>query len=263
MSELDELLLSARALLEWEAELGGEGLPQLDSVPRTVAVSTLTTPRAMSVPATTQPATTQRAASASATPPPAPPADPLARLPLIEKSAATCTACVLHEGRTKSVFARGTPATDLMFIGEGPGYHEDQRGLPFVGRAGELLDKMIAAMGYGRDEVYICNVVKCRPPENRTPQADEAEACKQYLVGQIAAVQPKAIVALGRCAAENLGLCTAETKGWRGRWGAYDGIPAIPTYHPAFLLRKPEMKRPVWEDLQKVLAKLGRELPRR
>jgi uracil-DNA glycosylase family 4 len=142
-------------------------------------------------------------------------------------------------------------------VGEGPGRDEDQQGLPFVGAAGQLLDRMIAAMGYERDAVYICNVVKCRPPENRTPRPEEAIACAQFLVPQLELVAPKAIVALGRCAAQSLGV--AEESGpWRGKWGMWRGIPILPTYHPAFLLRSPEWKRTVWEDLQQVMGRLGR-----
>jgi DNA polymerase len=185
--------------------------------------------------------------------------DLLARL---QADAAACQGCVLHEKRTKSVFARGTPDAELVFVGEGPGRDEDIQGLPFVGAAGQLLDKMIVAMGYGREDVYICNVVKCRPPDNRTPRPEEALACSRFLVPQLMAVRPKAIVALGRCAAQALGV--AEAMGpWRGRWGAFQGIPVLPTYHPAYLLRSPEQKRTVWEDLQLVMARLGKTPPAR
>jgi uracil-DNA glycosylase family 4 len=177
------------------------------------------------------------------------------RLAQLEAEVTGCTRCELAKGRTKTVFARGNPDSPLVFIGEGPGADEDRVGLPFVGAAGQLLDKMVAAMGYGRDDVYICNVVKCRPPGNRTPLPSEAGACASYLTGQLEAVAPRVIVALGRCAAENLGLVPTGG-GWRGRWGHYRGIDVMPTYHPAFLLRSPEFKRPVWEDLQKVMAKL-------
>jgi DNA polymerase len=198
----------------------------------------------------------------------APPASALAsdekrrRLATLASEAAACVRCRLHQGRTHSVFARGSIEALVAFVGEGPGYHEDQRGEPFVGPAGRLLDKMIAAMGLGPDEVYVCNVVKCRPPENRTPLPDEVGACEPFLRAQIEVVAPRVIVALGRCAAETLG-CAESGRSWRGIWGAYCGIPVMPTYHPAFLLRNPEMKRPVWEDLQKVLQRLGRTPPRR
>jgi DNA polymerase len=181
-------------------------------------------------------------------------------LQALQAEAAQCTRCVLHEKRTKSVFSRGSPDAELVFVGEGPGRDEDLQGEPFVGAAGQLLDRMIAAMGYGRDQVYICNVVKCRPPENRTPRPEEMQACSRFLVPQLQAVRPKLIVALGRCAAQALGV--AEAMGsWRGRWGAYQGIEVMPTYHPAYLLRSPEQKRTVWEDLQLVMARLGKTPP--
>ncbi len=190
-------------------------------------------------------------------PVPAPSVEPVS-LEVLASDAARCTACGLHQGRTQSVFHRGNPNAELAFVGEGPGYHEDQQGLPFVGRAGELLDKMVKAMGYGKGEVYICNVVKCRPPENRTPVLAEAKACEPFLVGQLEIVKPKMIVALGRCAAENLGLTEPGARGWRGKMGEWNKIPVMPTYHPAFLLRSPQFKRQVWGDLQAVMKALGR-----
>jgi DNA polymerase len=158
------------------------------------------------------------------------------------------------------VFARGSHDAVVVFVGEGPGYHEDRQGVPFVGAAGQLLDRMIGAMGLGPDEIYICNVVKCRPPQNRTPLPDEASCCEPFLRRQLEIVGPQVIVALGRCAAETLG-CAEPGRAWRGMWGSWQGIPVMPTYHPAYLLRNPEMKRPVWEDLQKVLQRLGRTPP--
>ncbi len=222
---------SAQELIRWETSLGSEALP-LD-------------PAEAAVPGSPSTRT-----------------DPRERLLQLANEAATCTRCDLFEGRTKSVFSRGSPDTDLVFVGEGPGYHEDQKGLPFVGRAGQLLDKMIVAMGYTPNDVYICNVVKCRPPENRTPHASEAAACAVFLNPQLEAIAPKAIVALGRCAADNLGCVPPQGK-WRGIWGQWRDIPVLPTYHPAFLLRSPQFKRVVWEDLQNVLHKLGRAVPQR
>ena len=179
------------------------------------------------------------------------------KLTLLAEQAASCTKCRLHEGRTRSVFSRGNENARVMFVGEGPGYHEDQKGLPFVGRAGQLLDKMIVAMKLSENDVYICNVVKCRPPDNRTPLPDEASACMPYLDAQIGKVAPEVIVALGRCAAEYLGCLEAGARGWRGRWTKRGGIDVMATYHPAFLLRNDNMKRPVWEDLQQVMRKLA------
>jgi DNA polymerase len=155
------------------------------------------------------------------------------------------------------VFSRGSEQAELVFVGEGPGRDEDLQGQPFVGAAGQLLDRMIAAMGYGRDDVYICNVVKCRPPENRTPRPEESIACSRFFIPPVPAVAPKVIVALGRCAAQALGVADV-TGPWRGRWGQFQGIEVLPTYHPAFLLRSPEQKRVVWEDLQLVMARLGK-----
>jgi DNA polymerase len=176
----------------------------------------------------------------------------------LASEAAVCTKCALHEGRTHSVFARGNPRAELGFVGEGPGFNEDQQGLPFVGPAGQLLDKMIAAMGYRPDDVYICNVVKCRPPNNRTPRPDEAAACLPYLEGQLEEVAPRVLVALGRTAAVHLGCVEPDQRGWRGRWYRWRDIPVMATYHPAFLLRSPDKKRPVWQDLKQVMAHLGK-----
>ena len=184
------------------------------------------------------------------------------RLKLLAEQAADCAACVLRERRNRNVFARGTPDAELVFVGEGPGRDEDRQGLPFVGAAGQLLDRMIAAMGYGRDDVYICNIVKCRPPENRTPRPEEALACARFLEPQLQIVAPKMIVALGRCAAQNLGVA-GPSGPWRGRFQQWQGIPVMPTYHPAFLLRSPEFKRTVWADLQQVMARLGKPIPGR
>lgn len=177
-------------------------------------------------------------------------------LAALADQAASCTRCRLHETRTRSVFARGAPTAEVVFVGEGPGFHEDRTGLPFVGPAGQLLDKMIAAMGFERDAVYVCNVVKCRPPDNRAPLPDEAAACAPFLDGQLDAVQPRVIVALGRSAAERLG-CSEPGQPWRGVWYRYRQWPVMATYHPAYLLRNPEQKRPVWEDLRKVMARLA------
>ena len=236
-NELAAVIASAQELLYWEKSLGGQGFPTSKVV--------LPTPAAGAD------------AQVGALDP-----DFDARLRVLADEAAECERCDLHRGRTKSVFARGSSNTDLVFVGEGPGYNEDQQGQPFVGRAGQLLDRMVAAMGYPRDGVYICNVVKCRPPENRTPLPSEAAACARFLVPQLELVQPKVIVALGRCAAENL-QCVPPAGRWRGIWSEWRGVPVMPTYHPAFLLRSPQFKKPVWEDLQAVLGVLNREVPGR
>src|SRR5690606_19521788 len=149
----------------------------------------------------------------------------------------------------------------LVFVGEGPGAEEDARGLPFVGAAGELLTRMIEAMGLRREEVYVCNVVKCRPPGNRNPEPDEIAACSPFLVRQLEAIGPEVIVTLGKFAAQTL-LQTAEPiSRLRGRWHRYRGIDLLPTFHPAYLLRSPHEKRKAWEDLQMVMKRLGLETP--
>lgn len=179
-----------------------------------------------------------------------------AGLELLAARVAQCRRCRLSEGRTRTVFGRGSPQAHVVFVGEGPGYHEDQQGLPFVGPAGKLLDRMIAAMNLGPETVYICNVVKCRPPDNRTPLPDEAAACAPYLDAQLRAIRPQAIVALGRPAAERLGVVEPGGRGWRGRWAEWEGIPLMATYHPAYLLRNPAGKAATWNDLQAVMARL-------
>jgi uracil-DNA glycosylase family 4 len=247
--ELLELSRSIRAQLEVENELGLFGVSLVPVTADTAVATVAPVEHDLDE-------LNESGAAPSPAPTPAP-QDRRLRLALLAQEAAGCTACVLHEKRTNSVFARGNPDAELVFVGEGPGRDEDLQGLPFVGAAGQLLDKMIAAMGYGRDDVYICNVVKCRPPENRTPSPEEAVACSRFLVPQLQAVAPKMIVALGRCAAQALGVAQA-TGSWRGRFSSFEGVPVMPTYHPAYLLRSPEQKRIVWEDLQQVMARLGR-----
>jgi DNA polymerase len=168
-----------------------------------------------------------------------------------------CTRCKLHrQGRRQIVFGVGNPSADLMFVGEAPGADEDVQGIPFVGRAGQLLTKIIEAIGIRRDEVYIANVIKCRPPENRNPEPDEVETCEPFLFQQIDSVRPKVIVALGTFAAKALLKTQDPISRLRGRAFEYRGATLIPTFHPAFLLRSPERKRDVWEDMKKVRALL-------
>ncbi|WP_437295502.1 uracil-DNA glycosylase family protein [Sorangium sp. So ce426] len=187
-----------------------------------------------------------------------------ARLSLLAEEVRTCQKCPLHEGRTHTVFSRGDPSSEVVFVGEGPGAEEDLQGQPFVGAAGQLLDKMIAAMGYHRDEVYICNIVKCRPPKNRKPEPAEMAACSPYLTAQLALIKPKVIVALGATAVQGLiGTSEGITK-LRGTWKLYKGsIPIMPTFHPAYLLRQPSAKREVWSDLKEVMRHLGKSAPDR
>ena len=173
-----------------------------------------------------------------------------------------CTRCKLHtQGRTQVVFGVGNPSADLMFVGEAPGADEDIQGIPFVGRAGQLLTKMIEAMGFKRDEVYIANVLKCRPPGNRNPEPDEIATCEPFLFRQLASIQPKVVIALGAFAARTLLQTQDPISRLRGRVFDYRGVKLIPTFHPSFLLRSPGYKREAWDDLKKALALLGREIP--
>ena len=171
-----------------------------------------------------------------------------------------CTRCKLHKTRNKIVFGDGSAKAQLVFVGEGPGADEDAQGLPFVGRAGKLLTQMIEAMGLQRGDVYICNVVKCRPPGNRQPEKDEVDACSPYLFRQLDALQPKAIVCLGATAAQTLLQTNRSISQFRGQWLDFRGFKMMPTYHPAYLLRNPAAKSDVWKDLQKVMAELGLEI---
>ncbi len=172
-----------------------------------------------------------------------------------------CSKCGLHKQRRRPVPGQGCPNPDILFVGEGPGHEEDEQGLAFVGAAGQLLTKMITAMGYTREEVFIANVVKCRPPNNRPPFPDEIEACLPYLKEQITLLRPKVIVALGATAVKGLLQTTQGITKLRGQWFAFEGIPLMATYHPAYLLRNPAAKKEVWQDLQEVLKRLGRKPP--
>jgi DNA polymerase len=168
-----------------------------------------------------------------------------------------CKRCKLHKTRKNIVFADGNPKADLVFVGEGPGADEDAQGLPFVGRAGKLLTQMIEAMGLRRQDVYICNVVKCRPPENRLPEKDEISECSPFLLRQIDTIAPKVIVCLGACAAQTLLETNRGISHFRGQWLDFRGRKLMATYHPAYLLRNPSAKGEVWKDLQQVMAELG------
>jgi uracil-DNA glycosylase family 4 len=175
----------------------------------------------------------------------------------IREDLGECTRCKLHKKRNHIVFADGNPNADLVFVGEGPGADEDATGIPFVGRAGKLLTQMIEAMGLERQDVYICNVVKCRPPENRQPEPDEVTTCSPYLVRQLEVVNPKVIVCLGATAAQTILETTQGISKFRGQWQDFRGKKLLATYHPAYLLRNPAAKADVWKDLQKVMAELG------
>ncbi len=202
--------------------------------------------------------------------------DPVEALKIIREDLGDCTRCVLHkQGRKQIVFGVGNPKAELMFVGEGPGADEDEQGEPFVGRAGQLLNNMIKAMGLKREEVYIANVVKCRPPGNRTPEREECETCSPFLMRQIAAIKPKVVVALGAVAAKTLLAINASMAQLRGRFYDFrpsglrsndpdwNGCKLAVTYHPAFLLRDPRQKGEAWKDLQMVMKELGLAAPSR
>lgn len=178
-------------------------------------------------------------------------------LSLIRETIGDCTRCKLHKGRTNIVFGTGNMKADLVFVGEGPGHDEDLKGEPFVGRAGKLLTQMIEAMSLRREDVYICNVVKCRPPENRLPERDEIATCSPFLYRQIDVIRPKVICCLGACSAQTLLQTTQGISKFRGQWFDFRGSKLIATYHPAYLLRNPPAKSEVWKDLQKVMGVLG------
>jgi DNA polymerase len=265
-SELAELTRSLRAYVEWQRATGATGLPRASAELARARSSTgpelpsgLLEPRAAAPEPSCEP-------PAAATPalrvPSAGASERAARLSVIAGEVATCTACRLHEERTQTVFARGTGKAGLCFVGEGPGADEDAQGYPFVGKAGQLLDRMIAAMGFERDEVYVANVVKCRPPNNRKPNDDEMAACLPYLERQLEILQPEVIVALGATAVQGLLGTTEGITRLRGKWKLYKGrIAVMPTFHPAYLLRNPAAKRDVWTDLQAVLRQMGRPVP--
>ena len=201
--------------------------------------------------------------------------DPVKALKIIREDLGDCTRCPLHkQGRKQIVFGIGNPNAELLFVGEGPGADEDEKGEPFVGRSGQLLTNMIKAMGLSRGEVYIANIVKCRPPANRAPEREESETCSPFLMRQIAAIKPKVIVALGATAAKNLLAMSAPMTELRGRFYEFrpagvssndpnwDGCKLAVTYHPAFLLRDPRQKGEAWKDLQMVMKELGLKAPK-
>ncbi len=272
--ELASVAASLRAYLEWQQDTGAMGIPRKPSTAK--AANADAAPAPAPSPAVAPPLAQPLAPALAPAPAPAPalapaPAPPPARapalparaLPVIAAEASTCTKCGLSETRTNVVFARGNPEAKLVFIGEAPGADEDAQGLPFVGRAGQLLDKMIAAMGLDpAKDVYVCNIVKCRPPGNRTPTPVEIETCIPYLHEQLAAIDPKVIVAMGNTAVGSLLNTKIGITKVRGQWKLYRGkVPVMPTYHPSYLIRPSaqqiEAKKQAWEDLQAVMKELG------
>jgi DNA polymerase len=241
--ELLALVRSARALVtEWSEE----GWERIEATPRARDTTPSPEPTAPPEPGPTE---VFRAGSW---------ADG-ATLEEVREELGDCRRCRLHEARTQIVFGDGNPNADLMFVGEGPGEQEDLRGIPFCGRAGELLTQMIEkGLGVRRSDVYICNIVKCRPPSNRTPHSDEAATCARFLDGQIAAVGPKVIVALGKPATSLLLGRDVAISRVRGTWQEYRGVPVMPTFHPAYVLRQytPDVRRKVWDDLRAALTRV-------
>ena len=248
--DLAKLASSLRAYIEWQQDAGTLGFPKRAPAPAPAPASA---PAHASAPAP----------APAPAPAHAPAQDRLVRLPQLASEVAVCTKCGLAATRTQTVFARGNPAAQLCFVGEAPGAEEDAQGLPFVGRAGQLLDHMIGAMGLSpENDVYICNIVKCRPPGNRRPEPEEMATCIPYLHEQLALVHPRAIVALGNTAVAALLDTKLGITKLRGQWKLYRGHTLVmPTYHPSYLLRPSpqqiEAKRQAWQDLQLVMKELG------
>ncbi len=186
-------------------------------------------------------------------------ADLQGTLDTIREELGDCQRCGLAASRTKLAYGVGNPNARLVLVGEAPGREEDLKGEPFVGEAGQLLDRILLAMGMQREDVYICNVLKCRPPNSRDPQAEEVATCETFLIRQIAAVRPQVIIGLGRFAVHSLLKTKTSISRLRGEWQSYQGIPLMPTYHPDYLLRNPEGKRDVWEDMKEVMRRLNAE----
>jgi uracil-DNA glycosylase len=266
-AELAELTAALRAHAEWQQSTGAHGLPAATRELAQSRAPELATAPAVEPARAPAPASAPSPAPAPA-PAAAPAAEPLAveervrRLELLAEEVKGCTACRLHETRTQTVFARGTLRSGLCFVGEGPGADEDAQGFPFVGKAGQLLDRMIAAMGFEPDDVLVMNAIKCRPPDNRKPEPDELAACRGFFERQLELAAPSVMVALGATAVQALLGTTAGITRLRGSWKLYRGrIAVMPTFHPAYLLRNPAAKREVWSDLQQVLRHMGRPVP--
>jgi uracil-DNA glycosylase len=259
-SSLSESLMSESVVLESNAA----DLPSAESEPE------LRDKLAARKSATTAPATEESVLRVIVPWPEQGVSDPAVALKIIRDDLGVCTRCKLHQWRNQIVFGVGDPHAELMFVGEGPGADEDAQGEPFVGRAGQLLNNMIKAMGLRREDVYIANIVKCRPPGNRQPERDESETCSPFLMRQISAIKPKVIVALGATASKGLLAISAPMTELRGRWYDFKPVGSDPswpgarlavTYHPAFLLRDPRQKGEAWKDLQMVMKYLGIEAP--
>lgn len=255
-SELSEIATDLRRHLAWQ-EADGVRVVLVEAKAKDVAKAQTEVqkqiakaPMQQNKPVVEMPSVPERSSDAEA--------KPHKTLHQIRAELGDCKRCKLCNGRTQIVFGVGNPKAELVFVGEGPGADEDAQGIPFVGKAGQLLTKMIEAMGFKRDEVYICNVVKCRPPNNRNPEPDEIEACEPFLKQQLASIQPKVIVALGKFAAQTLLRDSTPITRLRGQWREYEEVPLMPTFHPAYLLRSPEEKKHAWADLQQVMRRFGK-----
>ncbi|MBK7860734.1 MAG: uracil-DNA glycosylase [Archangiaceae bacterium] len=250
-TELEEIAQELRRHLAWQESDGTRVILKNPAPPAPAAA-----PVAPSAPVSAQAPVAAQAPARDDGP-------PAKTLDQVRQELGDCKRCKLCNGRTQIVYGVGNPRAELVFVGEGPGADEDAQGVPFVGKAGQLLTKMIEAMQFKRDDVYICNVVKCRPPNNRNPEADEIEACEPFLKAQLAAIRPKVIVALGKFAAQTLLRDATPITRLRGQWREYQGIPLMPTFHPAYLLRSPEEKGKAWSDLQEVMKRFGLATPKK
>jgi len=286
--ELREVLEDLRRHLLWQEEGAGRVLlldAKVAAERSSANLRAMLPPRAAPPPPASEVPARPVAAVPRSLPPPEPMARPVAAVPRaapstpralpgvvdgerptldqIRRELGDCKRCKLCTGRKNIVFGSGSPRAERVFVGEGRGESEDPQCVPFVGAAGDLLTKMIEAMGFRRDEVYICNVVKCRPPGNRNPEPDEIEACEPFLRSQLLAIQPKVIVALGKFAAQTLLRDSTPITKMRGQWREYQGVKLMPTFHPAYLLRSPQEKRKAWEDLQQVMKLFSKNPPPR
>jgi len=255
--EFLEIVSEVRAHLEYQRALGVKSIeePPLDVQKPIVQPAALSLSKEKTVAAlAASPVVKETAKTVEAGRP--------ATLESIREEIGDCTRCKLHKGRNSIVYGEGDPKATIIFVGEGPGFEEDQQGRPFVGAAGQLLTDIIEkGMKIKRADVYICNIVKCRPPNNRNPEPDEVEACIGFVKKQIAAIRPKVIVTLGNVPTQNLLGTKQGITRLRGSWQEYEGIPVMPTFHPSYLLRSPGEKGKVWEDVKLVMKKLGMPVP--
>jgi uracil-DNA glycosylase family 4 len=289
--ELAEIVAETRRHLQWMSDAGiravrrelpaGQAVPPVSRLPsappsaatpgrsRPTFLETNRPPPPSAVPRPPPVNPTHTPAPVARPPQPAPTASsPLAALELIRAELGDCRRCGLCTTRTNIVYGQGNPKAELVFVGEGPEEDEDRSGLPFVGRAGELLNRMIVGMGFTREQVYVCNIVKCLPPENpttkhRRPDASAIDTCRPFVEQQLRAIRPKVIVALGATAAQSLLRTDVPITKLRNAWASWEGIPVMPTFHPTYLLRAPAEKGKAWDDLKLVVSMLGRELPKK